>query len=690
MKLLFTAVLSMLFNYCFAQFNYIHPLPGSAMHHPEATIILKHGNLIESASVLDKSLVEIHGSLSGAHSWTSRLSDDNKTVVIKPFPAFAYGEKVFVTVQSRLRTKAGAVVEGTSFTFSIMNEISAEQREQARLGLMKMESEHAQLPQLKEEEDIYPLDSMPSYTININNNPAPGQLFFTSHKENTTSNWFSTIINNDGSIVWARDQANGGVDFKINESGYLTYYFAGWWVVMDSNFNKLDSFQCVNGYAIETDSHDFMMYPDGHVFLLAKNLQIMDMTPYGGIQNASVYGLVIQELDASKNLVFEWRSWDHFQVTDANAFTPLTNAIVNYCHGNSIEKDFDNHLMISCRNMNELTKINHETGDIIWRMGGDNNQFTFVNDNIPQHFQSQHDLRRLANGNILIYNNGNQLPVQISSAKEYALDEVNKIATLAWYYEHPDVNGNKVFSGATGNAQRLPNGNTLIDWGLATSSKGLPNFTEVDPDKNIVWEMTFDSIGYKSYRIHKYEWNPCSRITGYTMNATIKPTLVSLKWQPANGAKKYEIHYRIAGSQDWTVKTTGRTILKLTGLAASTKYEWRVKTLCTNDGAIASAFSETKTFKTKPQKDSEIMNAELQAISIYPVPASTVITITIPMSGESLIRISNTLGRVVYESKTGLAGSGSAEVNVKDWPHGLYLVEVLSGNQRYVEKAIVN
>jgi hypothetical protein len=47
MKLLFTAVLSVLFNYCFAQFNYIHPLPGSAMHHPEATIILKHGTPID-------------------------------------------------------------------------------------------------------------------------------------------------------------------------------------------------------------------------------------------------------------------------------------------------------------------------------------------------------------------------------------------------------------------------------------------------------------------------------------------------------------------------------------------------------------------------------------------------------------------------------------------------------------------
>ena len=37
-------------------------------------------------------------------------------------------------------------------------------------------------------------------------------------------------------------------------------------------------------------------------------------------------------------------------------------------------------LMISSRHLNEITKISRTTGDIIWRFGGKNNQFTFVND----------------------------------------------------------------------------------------------------------------------------------------------------------------------------------------------------------------------------------------------------------------------------------------------------------------------
>jgi hypothetical protein len=207
------------------------------------------------------------------------------------------------------------------------------------------------------------------------------------------------------------------------------------------------------------------MYPDGHTFLIAYDIQTIDLTAYGGVPDAEVTGLIIQELDANEDVVFEWRSWDHFQFTDANSHTSLTNSVVDYVHGNSVCRDVDGNVLISCRNMDEVTKINHANGNIMWRMGGENNQFTFVNDNITQHFSQQHDVRRIANGHITLFNNGNHLAVQVSSAKEYAVDEVNKIATLIWYYEHPDVGSAKVYGRATGNMQRLPNGNTMINWG---------------------------------------------------------------------------------------------------------------------------------------------------------------------------------------------------------------------------------
>ena len=42
-------------------------------------------------------------------------------------------------------------------------------------------------------------------------------------------------------------------------------------------------------------------------------------------------------LDPSKNVVFQWRSWDHFAITDAQA--DLTACLLDYVHCNAVEMD---------------------------------------------------------------------------------------------------------------------------------------------------------------------------------------------------------------------------------------------------------------------------------------------------------------------------------------------------------------
>ncbi|HUM47278.1 MAG TPA: arylsulfotransferase family protein, partial [Chitinophagales bacterium] len=541
-----------------AQFNYISPVPGSLYHNPQTNIILKNGELLDKASVADKDLLEIVGSVSGNHTWTARLSDDNKTVVIHPSPVFEYGETVYVSVSNKLKKASGAFIDGTFFSFQTRNAITPE--EQLAYSQYRHEDfveSFGYDPIGNTEQDFFETpDSFPTFVINVNNNPSPGRIFFANQQEldEQDTNSFPTIIENDGSLYWAKDAGRDGHDFKINHNGYLSYYSYNysWWIVLDSNFNKIDSLQCGNGYEIETNGHDFQMFNDGHYYIQAFNDLTIDMTAYGGMPNAIVKGLIIQELDQNKDVVFQWRSWDHFLFTDANQWTPLTNSKVDYVHGNAVERDFDGNILISCRNMDELTKINRETGEIIWRMGGENNQFTFVNDNIPQHFSQQHDLRRIANGNITLFNNGNKLPPEISSAKEYHLDEVNKVATLVWYYEHPDVGNNHVFARASGNAQRLPNGNTIISWGTIYFNKGIPSMTEVDYDKNIVWEMTYDEEGQKSYRTYKFDFIRCPLVEDSSLVMTFSSAdSVVLEWGDPNNSSSFIFEYKLSADPDW-------------------------------------------------------------------------------------------------------------------------------------------
>jgi hypothetical protein len=682
-----------------AQFRYINPKPGSQYRNPETNIILKNGNYIDRTSIQTMNLVDISGSISGRHEYSIGLSDDNKTVIIKPTTVFACNETVTVNVHPGMKQETGEAIEGTSFSFKIRPERSPEMLAYIRqVALESFIEDYGHDPTEKNNHKPFPLDSMPTFVINVNSGAALGRIFYCNHEDQTDPgqgvNSFATIIENDGTVYWAKDLGDDGHDFKINANGYLTYYSYDTteWMVMDSNYNVIDSLQAKNGYELETESHDMMVYPDGHVFLLVHDVQMIDMTPYGGVPNALVQGLVIQEQDANRDVVFEWSSWDHFLFTDANGWTPLTNMQVDYVHCNSVERDFDGNILISSRNMDELTKIDHGTGNIIWRMGGENNQFTFVNDNIPEHFSGQHDLRRLPNGNITIYNNGNHLNPLVSSAKEYALDEVNKVATLVWYYEHPDVNGLKVFGGATGNAQRLSNGNTLIDWGLVAYNSGIPNHTEVDHNKNIVWEMTFDSSKQKSYRIHKYAWNPCSKITGYTMKAVPKINATTLSWGKATGAKSYHLQYRKLGTNGWSSKSTKTPKIKIYGLTQQTTYEWRVETLCPNQKK--SAYSPIATFTTPPLKLLEETAVATDLISVYPVPSSDVITIDINIADDewnnASISVVNVVGNTVYAEKVNPESSSSIKIDIRNWPAGIYFVQFQNGNDFSVKKIIRN
>ena len=87
----------------------------------------------------------------------------------------------------------------------------------------------------------------------------------------------------------------------------------------------------------------------------------------GGNPAVRVVGLIIQELDADKNVVFQWRSWDYFAITDAT-HENLDAADIHECHGNALEIENDNTILLSSRHLDEITKIDPATGNIDWRL----------------------------------------------------------------------------------------------------------------------------------------------------------------------------------------------------------------------------------------------------------------------------------------------------------------------------------
>jgi len=156
--------------------------------------------------------------------------------------------------------------------------------------------------------------------------------------------------------------------------------------------------------------------------------------------------------------------------------------------------DYDGHLLISSRHLSECTKINRETGEIIWRLGGKNNQFNFIND--PEQISLQHDFRPVPGkiGHYTIFDNGTQKDPKYSRAVEFKLDTLIMHAEKVWEYRHvPDR-----YSRIMGNVQSLPNGNMLINWGASD----LPKITELTLDSVVAYEADFnpEMINYRTFR----------------------------------------------------------------------------------------------------------------------------------------------------------------------------------------------
>jgi Arylsulfotransferase (ASST)/Bacterial Ig-like domain len=534
--------------------RYLAPPDGGHFVPTGSTVALRLDGQIDPPT-LSPALFTVTGSVSGRHSGQALLAADGATVIFKPAAPFAAGETVTVAVGPGLKTQTGAAFGGLRSSFGIAPRVAdpkaveqalAEVESPVPLGASAAPSTPAAVNGHPQDYVTFP-DDFPAYTVTVPaTNTAPGLLFSAPFPVLTGGPSELFIYDDTGEPVYWKEMPPGaqGYDFKVQPDGHLTYFSGAdnKFHVLDNTYTEVKSVGAANGYT--ADLHDFQILPNGDALFLIYDPQPVDMSQIitGGVPTATVVGLVIQELDPSNLPVFQWSSWDHFLITDTVG--SLTTPVVDYVHGNSIARDYDGNLLLSSRNLSEITKIDRE-GRIMWRLGGKNNQFTIHDTEAP--FALQHDLRRLPNGNLTFFDNHGLGP--FSRAVEYQIDENAKVVTNTWqYHNSPDD-----YALAMGNTQRLPDGHTLIGWGF-----GHPNVTEVLTDGTKVFEMAFDPH-YQSYRTFRFpwmavpSWDPTLVLTG-----TLTPTLY-YSWNGATDVASYEIYGGFGSAPSVLLGTQPRT-----------------------------------------------------------------------------------------------------------------------------------
>ena len=288
----------------------------------------------------------------------------------------------------------------------------------------------------------------------------------------------------------------------------------------------------------------------------------------GGVTNATVIESAIQEFTAAGDLIFQWRAWDHVNILDEQQFIDLTSSYFDFNHMNAIDVDTDGNILLSSRNTSEITKIDRNTGLIIWRLGGVNSDFTFPNDPLDGP-ANQHAIRMVTTNQYTLFDDGNLHNPSVSRGVEYRVDTNSMTATVVWQY--PPVTTTSLYAYYMGNTQRLTNGNTLIDWAVG----GLPKLTEVTPGGAKAFEMNWVNQ-FEAYRVWRCSWQavalqPYLLAESYPDNVT----LIFNQFGDTNIAY-YRIYGGTASQSTNLLATSTTTLARLTFLQNGAVYYFRV------------------------------------------------------------------------------------------------------------------
>ena len=295
---------------------------------------------------------------------------------------------------------------------------------------------------------------------------------------------YGIVIDNTGRVVWYVRFEGPSLNFQAQANGR---YIARPSTPDDTDVEPLVEFDplgtitrrlgCARG--LRPRFHDVLVEPGGSYWLMCDETHVMDLSSVGGLAGAEVTGTVVQHLDATGGILFDWSPFDHLSVTDLDAES-RSGAVVNWTHGNSLDLDADGNLVVSHRTLSEVIKIDTRTGKILWRMGGSRNHFAFPESGPP--FLRQHGVRVVEGGLVLLDNLGE---VEGSRAERYVLDEPARTARLMAVYAPASA----IRASLGGATQNLPGQHMLVAFG----DGGVVQ--EFDSGGTLAWQIQ-GNIGY--------------------------------------------------------------------------------------------------------------------------------------------------------------------------------------------------
>ncbi|MBC3888514.1 hypothetical protein GH810_09355 [Acetobacterium paludosum] len=309
-------------------------------------------------------------------------------------------------------------------------------------------------------------------------------------------------LNNKGEVVFyiakSQQEANGETysDFKKHtlEDGTVRYSYqrvygdsngigtaSGERVILDENYKEIKTITLAQSKFAKKgdpiDGQDFILIDDNHYIVAASQLVLVQNIPEGlsaSSMGSKVVRTLIQEVKDDK-VVFEFTTDSHPELyglsVKGNDYSNATSQSPDYTGFDRMIIDpADNNLIVSFKNLNTIMKINRDTGNIMWKLSGNGDEFGLTSE---QKTSGQSDIALTKEGYLTIFDNGTSTgQTRILKLK---LDEVNK---KVLEFQEFKVSGETAL--ADGSAQRIGDNIEVYTIGWGQTKEGTNAISEID------------------------------------------------------------------------------------------------------------------------------------------------------------------------------------------------------------------
>ncbi|MTD37894.1 ArsR family transcriptional regulator [Erwinia sp. CPCC 100877] len=284
--------------------------------------------------------------------------------------------------------------------------------------------------------------------------------------------------------------------------------------------------------------HDIRRLDNGNTLIMGAAKRRLPGFDYPVIDNN------VEEVTPEGKTVWRWWVGDHL---DQLGFSPQQIALIkqsrdpDFLHFNTAAPLGENHwfdvgdrrfapdnILVNSRNGNVAAIIDKKTNKVVWRIGPDYPPLK-LGAPLPRPLDQivgAHDVHMIGKGlpgagNLLIFDNqghaGFPPPSQGVFSASRVIEVNPKTRQIVWEYS-AQQSGRAIwsfYSAFISNAQRLPNGNTLINEG----QNG--RFFQVTPRGRIVWEYVSPWFGKQMPK------------DSYVTNSVYRARMVDYRWAPA-------------------------------------------------------------------------------------------------------------------------------------------------------------